>query len=404
MERKVTWGDIYPVRIPEEASPSEREVLEDLKSAEDIERVEALEEQAGRILEKWERVEQKDLTPQERKRFQEGLRVSLLWMKHITLSATLAVGALTVASAPVNYGLKKWNEEREIQAEKDAEAEDLVNWQITRYNVTERRDKNGDVVYEHEDPETTRILNYITGRGEMTESSKLACIRSSINDFYDKKGDLTEQIYAIRSLQEMRSFLIKNFDAFKKQKKGHKQQSLAASDMNTYNTPEIFADTEMNAVVRFNEDYRRKMSPKLYSALWNVFKDSGAPMVRWTTSENIELINRSSPGVSSYYDSQNNIIYIDSMSSYSDGIDNIIAEMAHSKNKHTQPGEYRKRQLRGQLWMSAYRTIYGGGDKTDGQVYDSIMYQTPGTEEYVAHSSTESDIKNELEEETGMYF
>ena len=52
-------------------------------------------------------------------------------------------------------------------------AADITDHKLTRYTVDEKTDDHGGLIFHHQDRETTDILNYLTGEGDLPKKDKL---------------------------------------------------------------------------------------------------------------------------------------------------------------------------------------------------------------------------------------
>jgi hypothetical protein len=78
-------------------------------------------------------------------------------------------------------------------------AAEAIDYDLTRYNVSEHADDHGKLVFEHQDEETTRILDYLSGRGDLPKADRLALEIERINKF----PDVQKRISISKKLEEM---------------------------------------------------------------------------------------------------------------------------------------------------------------------------------------------------------
>lgn len=336
-------------------------------------------EERMRLAGKIEKLDKTLESPEKRMRFREALRF-------FVTGGAQVIGYTVALSTMLNAGATRYREYKDGQV-----------YEGTRYQVKKTRNEKGEVVYEHEDPETTRIIEYLAGRGEMSEETNLTCLREMIGSSYDVKGELTKEIYGLASEEEARTFLIKNFPIWSE---GYKKGVIVVGTFSgesilKYKSAEAFADTEIKQIKRWHNQYRKTISPKLYELLWRVEIESGSPKIRWGGYESFADTDRYKVGESSDYNFETNTIRLDSAVCTYHVYHHFAAEEAHAQNRHKDPGEFFRRHESDTLFLRTYQRLYNNQDYRVS--YDAIQYDAPGTEEYIAHNIVEPKIYAQLD-------
>jgi hypothetical protein len=394
MERKMVWGDIADLTSLQEQGENlpaaEKQVyqwfIKTMASAESIEQVNLLEQQAKAVLEKLGALEATITDPQEKKMLKESIRFFADRITQIFAAASFIVGAAVIGYVPMNYGL-------EYAAKQWKASKDFESWRSTRYQVQKRKNEKGETLYEHEDTETTEILNYLAGRGEIGEETQLTCIREVIGTNYDKEGKFTDQIYGLTSVQEAKEFLSTHFDDFKA------QAGAVGSyyDLKEYKTGVQFAEVETRAIIRWHKAYRRTLSPKLYEALWDIERTAGNPKIRWARGPEARRVNRDKTSVNDTFSADTNTIRLDSALCTYHLFDSYAAEAAHAQNYQLDYKSFLSRvEGEGNLIESYFNIFNTRQSVTYGQARDRLLYNIPGTEEYKAHREVEPAVYKKI--------
>lgn len=241
----------------------------------------------------------------------------------------------------------------------------MINHKSTRYQVRKKTLSDGKVVFEHEDRETTEILNYLSGKGVLSRKMKIKIVAREVSNYLLLVGEKTPGDLETNEakLKEKCLALYWCLGVVKQAQPGQK----SASDwLDNVASPRM-ADED------------------LYQSIWLIEGIAGNPKLRWTTS-----FERHAPESVGYYSSRNTI-YIDPPSVY--GLPDFwqfVSEAAHGKQYHKKPmrSEWLSKRDHLRMWAAA---LMAGSDY--GKIYDCVLYDKPGTLEYEAHKIIEPELQ-----------
>ncbi len=260
-----------------------------------------------------ETIEESSLSPENKKLFIGRLKIHLKYMFKVMAFTTMSICAMEAALETVGY-------------------------KRTRYKV-ESHSKNGEMVYSHEDPQTTHYINLLAGKEKLNDS--------------DRKEIL------INSLKNK-------------------------------NEPLKIAELENSTKTKLNYNILESggFDPELYAALWKLEQEYGNPKIKLISGRDFDVDTRA------YYNNRNNIMYlnIDSM----DTIENqYIAELSHAKQYDRNPVHFMLREYYAVL-KTEVRHLSSKKPGSHQSKYD-LLYNEPGSIEYEAHRIIEPKLKSELE-------
>lgn len=239
----------------------------------------------------------------------------------------------------------------------------------TRYNVN-KIVRGVETILEHEDSETTMWINYISGRGELSQTIRFEIFRSKVKSELET-GHIT---------------VPENFD------------TMSYGEIENY----VFIDPQVNktplfkAWKRFNRnkqsflDVVPKKLPKkdaIYNALWNLEAQAGNPKIR------VDLNNRA------HYISNTNTMYLAAFNQ-NDYIKQFVSETAHGVQWETSTIISDAKNLKDTIIQGGTATVQ---EKTMSQVRDEYAYNTPGTIEHEAHSIIEPKLKEQFDQDIKRY-
>lgn len=238
---------------------------------------------------------------------------------------------------------------------------------------------NGNKIYYHEDLETTEILNYLAGVGEVTEAHVAAGLRRDFFAALRRAGEDTnsaevrDYIYSIDTREEIRDFYKKYFHVFPETKEWFGDD------------PEGYADFRFDDLKQLDESIIHSADEDLYEALWEVFIQAGAPRIEWVdTAAERSKRKDSEYGGSNYFRYKDEhgdaVVYIDRSYKSDKALAVFLDELAHSFSFHTNP----ERFFEGRKAVHEYKE---GKDLEDPKVRRQVnqFYLEPGNEEYLAH-------------------
>ena len=172
-------------------------------------------------------------------------------------------------------------------------AAEAVNYELTRYNVSEHADDHGKLVFEHPDEETTRILDYLSGKGELPEADRLVLEVQRI-----RKVAGVQRIVTSKKLEEMNEEeLSKAWDEM--QEDIYKRESI----LDEYKKGSL-KTTEIPVRYEYNEE--------LYNVLWHIEREAGNPRIRFEdfSKKNAFLVALKADVDAAHYDPEDNTIYV----------------------------------------------------------------------------------------------
>lgn len=257
-----------------------------------------------------------------------------------------------------------------------------IDYRATRYTVTESLNNEGEQVYTHEDPETTHILNVLSGKEQFSTEEKLAFMKEFAAIQCEKLGVETPESLAGMSESELGIFVAQNIMP----KFGSSKE-----DINKYfDQPQGWIDKV--EVFPPNVEYNQKV----YQALWKIEQTAGAPKVRWLVKrvEN-EDTNEGKQFNRDHVNPLTNTIYLNPVvNEMEEIVDTAISELAHTKQFHDTPIHSTvNASISGPRILG--RALLGRTSLYMAQLQE---YETQGSLEHDAHSIIEPKLKAEFEQ------
>lgn len=251
------------------------------------------------------------------------------------------------------------------------------------YHVEEHVDKAGDITFSHQDPETTQVLDYLSGRGEMPRDVKRAEEAWKIRDLYKS---LDQPLPAgIEKMDD--ASLSKTYDhgLFLLHKKYPKNIK--------YHPGKI--DQDIPTTFERNDE--------LYQALWNIERETGNPRIVMDMDESKADQGRS---FRASYNRESNTMHIyypplkaDVAQSRSEAIGAMVAESSHAQQFHGSFVGHIKNSIREERDVADVTNRAAVEHKSFDDAYDEREYDTPGTIENEAHTVIEPELKKQIPEE-----
>lgn len=267
-------------------------------------------------------------------------------------------------------------------------ASSYIEYQSTRYTVKENRNNNGDIVFQHEDPETTRAINILAGTETLSEAEAVQIFKDTLKAEILKisKYELGDNPSIIKAnseeylrfletanTEELVDFAVTKLGWYDEQKRydnaSNKEQIISW----------VIGSTETPPLIK----------KELYEALWKMEQECGNPEVRIVGEKPQQALEAGR----SCYNPETNTIYI-STTNYEPAYENFISELAHSKQREDSPisttlrANLDRLQVFNRMWKASesYR-----------DAYDYELYSTPGTIEHEAHSVIEPELQKRFD-------
>ena len=260
--------------------------------------------------------------------------------------------------------------------------------------VSVELDENGQLEFKHEDQITTEMLNYLAGRGEITETMLAARLRERM--FLVLKGEgvdistdqMRDYLYSIDTFSELVDFFTQHANSFD-ESYWIKYEAGSAE--------EFGRNLVLNSA-RIEGESRQKIDKRLYQELWHLFIDVGAPRIELvdTAAERKDYMNHRSAKADYFTvddDGSNRVVHLDFSYATARMLEQLVQEFSHSYSVYTDPEGYRQRTLVQKKVIGSTKNL-SPEDKSSAR---SIAYRTPGTEEYFAHEIVMPTLMQRLE-------
>lgn len=247
----------------------------------------------------------------------------------------------------------------------------LISKLAFHHEVKQTTNHQGENIYTHSDPDTNRILHYLSGREKFSYQERRALAFSTYKArlICESASDSTITLppdFVYLNEQEVLEFLTIDSPKPAFQIKSEFELRLTAM---TYNIPEQYDH---------NND--------LYNQLWQLESMAGAPRIRWASEYNLPLGERT---IAHY--SLPNTLYITPVYDEKDNpYDDLVAEASHAiQFQNNVPDAYAKlfstlvhttlrtAQSENPFRLSSFNNAYGE------------EYQRPGSIEHDAHNQIE---------------
>lgn len=248
-------------------------------------------------------------------------------------------------------------------------------WTFTRYKVTERS-SGSEVVFEHEDGETTRILDFISGRNDLSRTDKLLLARNVMRFYWKLDNKANSLNFEKAEEQELKKVCLLDDLC----------SDVVALGEALHPEREWFEHLIMPL-----HDYDKD----LYMAVWRIETETGNPKVRWGKY----VGRRGEGGVSNIrFEAATNTIYLPLPTWNSRGgflVDDFVSEASHSKQLNDRPTIFFINSLRDMIEVEIYAYKY---HEAYDDAYDELLYDEPGTIEYEAHKIIQPELKKSIPE------
>ena len=262
---------------------------------------------------------------------------------------------------------------------------DRMQHNTTRWSVNMEKNTDGTVEYKHEDPETTQILDYISGKSEIPgnakrfmEISQIKMIRGFVNNESLRLGQLRKNQSDNSDLDTMsESELSNEYDS-------QLQSLISLTSPNEKKSDVAFVKGTLKDQLPTKYYY----NPELYRALWIMEQKCGNPKIRF--SEGATGISRSA-----YFKETNTIyiVYQGTGTLQTVAIDKFISELSHARQFDQ---EWFQTNIEDYVDIQIVKSRAGVSGESFSDAYDKTLYDLPGTNEYEAHKIIEPELKREF--------
>lgn len=240
-----------------------------------------------------------------------------------------------------------------------------VNYYRTNYEITV--DTSGEPhVYQHEDPRTTGIVNYMTGKAPLPAREELPLYRQYVKNVRESSGmENPENIYSL-STAELDTLAI---EWYKKQFPKHPTDEDSIKEL----VKNLFTNAIQPPLQNFG--------PEVNDRIWRLLIEVGAPKIRWVEEQDEDaskLVAASSGDKQIFYDFLDNTIYI----TYNDSVNSLLKEVGHAKQFRGKPVRSHIRLVYSWIVSFAkgafaeakqkYQANYQSADALEGEAHDVI--------------------------------
>lgn len=263
---------------------------------------------------------------------------------------------------------------------------EALRYQATRYDIAEKQNAAGETVFAHEDEETTKVLDYLSGKGEIPEDVKHLMEVEEV-----KESFTSNQVPAPPGLAEADEIALSSLFV-KERDENRRRAGLRPAGADFGNLRD---QIDLASVSRFPQNQA------LYDALWDLERKVGNPKVR------MDMDRFSTPGPWARYDYKTNTIHIGfpgmvERAEFADQdyyVNLFLSEAAHGKQwKDSFATSDIKEYIDEHIGEPALERKAAEEGKTPYQVRQETEYNKPGTIEYEAHHDIEPQLRKEFKE------
>lgn len=265
-------------------------------------------------------------------------------------------------------------------------AQQAISYGASRYEMTAEG--------RHEDPETDRILDFITGAAELAEEDHIYFYQQLVRSEQKKMWRIFEQKgYDIEDLNELEENLPTDEAGLRERLR----ELYGQKDMIFYG--EVKGDIDNRVDQAFEESIQVSFNydPKLAETIRQLHERVGAPRIRWSAPmDNVHSQRHGAIAGAgrANYSFNDNTIYL------TPGLENgtlgrvVLAEYSHAVQFNDEPIKSRVRGV-----IDIANTVITSV-REDISLYQAQhrQYSTPGTIEYEAHEEIEKELKEEAEQ------
>lgn len=272
-------------------------------------------------------------------------------------------------------------------------AYEVGSYATSRYEITAEAGPDGKTKYKHEDPQTTRIMQFLTGEKELAVEDRIYFYQQVVRDANKQLADIYNEDRGI----DAQAAFEKNLPS------DEKGLRILLRDIYTkYDVwrEGIFGNVEGDIETRIDEAFAKSIErpteydPALEKMIWDLQMKVGAPRIRWSAPEaNIHskvMGHIAGPGRANY-ERSSNTVYITPGSDTDTLGKLLVSEDAHALQFNKYPVQSRARYVV-DMAQTALRAVQEHKSMHSAQYEE---YKTPGTIEYEAHNVIEPRLIKE---------
>lgn len=252
--------------------------------------------------------------------------------------------------------------------------------------VTVRLNDQGQIEFTHEHQETKDTLNFLSGRGELTEKHIAACLRPEFFEITKRAGgslldeDTIDYLYSIDTEEEIINFYQKHWDFLK------------ASVGEYFLDPKEYAQAKMNSARGSEEEIRNQINDMLYQKLWEVYLVCGAPTIERV--DTYKEVTKGKEKSHSSFTSSLNLVRSDDYGRSDMVLSQLLQELAHSYSFYTDPERFNAGRENKDRILREHPGLEG-----DERKHALLpLYNQNGNEEFYAHQVIYPRLVAELAE------
>jgi hypothetical protein len=269
----------------------------------------------------------------------------------------------------------------------------------SRHEITTEVGQDGKIKYDHEDPETTRILKFLTGAEGLALEDRIHFYREAVRNAHVKLAELTNP--AELEIDAQNTFE----GSLPTDEQGLRER---LRDIYTKYDMAGFGSVQSDIEKRIDETFDKSIAssveynPAMEKMVWNLQMKVGSPRIRWAApKENLWSQVQGSfagPGRANY-SLEDNTIYITPGTGNEALGGMLVAEDAHALQFNERPISSRVRYVVDTA-QTLVRSIRESRTMHEAQ-HD--QYDTPGSIEYEAHKVIEPRLISEALEEENKF-
>lgn len=256
----------------------------------------------------------------------------------------------------------------------------ITDYQLTHNNQIDSINTEGKEFFKHSDPETTHILNYLSGLDSLSNEENLEFIKNGVRGYIFTEKAVFPENFDEMSYDETLNYIVKVFTG------------------DTKDPDRIKKCKE--SFTKSIEDYLPKKhdyNDTIYKKIWQVEKECGSPKIRWTFGHDRHVLDGGTSISESRYNAFTHTVYIGAEKNGAEDtqLEKLISEWAHSKQFDDSP------------FGSTIQAIEDGArigidilksEHHDYTISQNKEYEIPGSIEYDAHKIIEPYLKEKFKE------
>lgn len=276
-------------------------------------------------------------------------------------------------------------------------ANEVRSYASSRYEISTVTREDGSTTYEHEDPETNRIMSYLTGEKPLAQEDRIFFYRQVVREAYREhqrflaasKGDTAD--VGIDALNAYETDIPTDEQGLKKKlAQIYAYEDAVLGDFGSNGTAEDRVEKTFAEAIKAPIKY----DPTFAKILWSIQEKVGAPRIRWAApGENTHsnITSRLVGAGRANYQHSDNTVYLQP---------GAVGETLVAEDAHAYQFNHKPIQSRAQFLIDTGRTV-AASIRNGTKMYEEQkkQYSTPGSIEYEAHEVIEAKIIKEAEEE-----